>query len=83
MVKERCKCKTISSKKDFCRDKHRNDGLHPQCKSCTNQFYDENRVKSKSSFSRKGEKIHEQQKDSIHEKRKQIKLYKKTKVSER
>ena len=37
------KCKAISSKSNLYKDRTKNDGYRPYCKSCTNQYYYDNR----------------------------------------
>ena len=42
-VKKCSKCKLFFSKSNFHKDITKNDGYRPSCKSCTNQYYYDNR----------------------------------------
>jgi len=56
-MKQCTKCKEFKSKKEFCKNKKTKDGLHPWCKECKKQYYEENKEQKKQYYEENKESI--------------------------
>ena len=57
LVKNGCRCKLICLKSNFYKSKKMSDALHPQYKSCSKKYYDENREKARKYYFENRDKI--------------------------
>ena len=61
LVKKCCRCKLIGLKSNFYKSKNMSDGLHPQCISCSKEYYNDNRDRVKQYYLDNRDRIKEYQ----------------------